>query len=443
MADAATYGRDVGRSRGARVAFVEPGGPADRAGLAAGDVITRVNGRAPRDVIDWRWEADGASVHVEVLSGRTHRSAGMTREPGEGWGLDFTDVLFDGVRTCRNACAFCFMAQLPPGLRPALYVRDDDYRLSFLQGNFVTLTNVDDTDVGRIVEQHLSPLYVSLHAVTPEVRASLVCARDDRTLRVADELLGFGIEVHVQIVLVPGANDGEELQKTLRWLAEREGILSVGVVPLGYTKHQARFSSSYESTAAAEGVLEQLEPWRDAFFKRDGVSWVHAADEFYLSARRPFPPAECYDGFPQYDNGIGLVRVFADRFSELAAAQRMQDPRFAEVGRRPVVVTGTLFAPVLAHLLESHSLGSTCALLPVANDFFGGNVSVAGLLTGSDVVRAIRAHGLGSPYLVPDTMFNADGLTLDGMTVLELEELTGATVEPIASDADGLLSAIL
>lgn len=400
------------------------------------------NGRALRDVIDWRWEADGALVLLEVDSGAEMRSITLERAPGETWGFDFTDVVFDGVRTCRNACAFCFMAQLPRGLRPALYLRDDDYRLSFLQGNFVTLTNVDDQDIDRIVDQHLSPLYVSLHAVNPEIRNSLVCAREDRALGVVDELLATGIELHVQVVLVPGVNDGAELEATLTWLAEREGVVSVGIVPLGYTRHQSLFARSYESPGDAAVVLDQLEPWRCAFRERDGVSWVHAADEFYLNARRELPAAKEYDGFPQYENGIGLVRDFIDGFEALLEG-RDAGPVPPTGSPHSAVITGTLFAPVLQGLLQNARLDSRVGVLPVPNRFFGGNVSVAGLLTGADILETILDDGGSSRYLVPDVVLNDDGLTLDDMTVAQLSERSGALVVTIASDAEGLLSAIL
>jgi len=437
-----TYGSEVGTSGRALIARVDRGGAADRAGFAAGDVVVSANGRFLRDVIDWRWEGDGPLVVLEVDSEGETRSVTLERSPGETWGFDFTDVVFDGVRTCRNACAFCFMAQLPRGLRPALYLRDDDYRLSFLQGNFVTLTNVDSEDIERIVDQHLSPLYVSLHAVSPEIRSSLVCAREDRALEVVDELLSAGIELHAQVVLVPGVNDGAELEATLTWLAEREGVLSVGIVPLGYTRHQSLFAQSYEAPRDAASVLDQLEPWRSAFLERDGISWVHAADEFYLNAGRELPPAGSYDGFPQYENGIGLLRDFTDRFEALLK-EGGTGPTPATGAPHSTVITGSLFAPVLQRLLLDAGLGSAADVLPVPNAFFGGNVSVAGLLTGADIVEAIRSDGRSARYLIPDVVLNDEGLTLDDMTVARLSEQSGAAVVSIASDADGLLSAIL
>ncbi|MFU8890682.1 MAG: DUF512 domain-containing protein [Anaerosomatales bacterium] len=422
---------------------MEPGTPAARVGLSPGLTVLRANGRLLRDVIDWRWESDGASVDLEVSDGEGTHDVRLERNPGEAWGFTFAGVLFDGVRTCRNSCTFCFMTQLPRGLRRALYVRDDDYRLSFLQGNFVTLTNVDPVDVDRIVEQHLSPLYVSLHAVTPGVRAALVCARDDRALEVIDELLSEGVEMHVQIVLVPGVNDGEELQNSLRWLAARDGVRSVGIVPLGFTRYQERFTTSYVDASAARAVLDELEPWQAAFRQRDGISWVHAADEFYLNAGRPVPPSPAYDGFPQYENGIGLLRDFED---ELAGElrDRAAAPAAGPVNDiRSTVVTGTLFAPALRTLLHAQGLDRSVDVLPVENRFFGGNVSVSGLLTGEDVVNALATHEGNARFIIPRIIFNDDGLTLDDVSETGIRASCSAPVDFVDPSARALLSAIL
>lgn len=435
--------REAAPTSGGLVALVESGGPADRAGIVPGTVITHAEGVPLRDVIDWRWHSDGPEVSVQGRNpdGAPFETA-IEREPEEAWGIEFADPLFDPIRTCSNRCAFCFLSQLPKGLRRALYVRDDDFRLSFLQGNFVTLTNLTGSDVDRIIEQHLSPLYVSLHAVSPEVRARLVCANDDRALERFDTLVEAGIDLHVQIVLVPDGNDGEELERTLRWLAVREGVLSVGVVPLGYTSHQQTFTKSFEEPAAAAAVIDELELWREAFRARAGVSWVHAADEFYLNARRPIPPAEQYDGFPQYENGIGLVRSLTDDIGE-----RPQDLHDAVTGLRAAMshatlVTGELMAPVFEALLAQNDADDVVGVLPVANRFFGGNVSVAGLLTATDIVEAIgSATSLGT-FLVPDVIANVDGLTLDNVPVANLAALTGADVRLVSCNADGLLAGL-
>jgi putative radical SAM enzyme (TIGR03279 family) len=419
---------------------VEPGSPGNRAGLRVGDVLLTADGMPLRDILDWQWASDGPSVDVSVRRESSVETLILDRDAGESWGIAFRDAVFDGVRICNNHCVFCFMTQLPKGLRGALYLRDDDYRLSFLQGNFITLTNLTDSDVDRIVEQHLSPLYVSLHTVDPAVRETLIHADEDRALQRFDTLLDAGIDFHVQIVLVPGVNDGRVLDDSLRWLAEREGVLSVGLVPLGFTAHQTRFSASYGDSAVAALLIDQVTAWQEAFRKRDGIGWVYLADELYLSAGWEVPAAETYDGYPQYENGIGLVRSFIDDFtqrrSELGAAA-VALPADLTVG----LVTGELFAPVLeSAIAELPAPGLRVA--PVQNRFFGGNVSVTGLLTSADILLAIAETPEASTFLVPSIVANADGLLLDDVVAAELGARSGKDVRLISCDAGGLLGAL-
>ncbi len=420
---------------------VEQASPADHAGIAAGDRILTVDGQQLSDVVDWHWYSAADEI---VLTRAAGEPVALSRQPGERWGVEFSSAVFDGVRTCENACAFCFMAQLPPGMREALYLRDDDFRLSFLQGNFITLTNLDDADVARIVEQQISPLYVSLHVVDPDVRTRLICAQEDRALERFDELVEGGIDLHVQIVLVPGVDDGEVLERTLTWLAEREGVLSVGIVPLGYTAHQKRFSASYEEQIDAARVIEQVQRWQFAMRERDGTTWVHLADEFYLNARAPFPRTEWYDGFPQYENGIGLVRSFVDEAIELRMELEAAVLALPE-NDSVTLVTGMLAVTTLAGALQAIGAAGRVRLLAVPNRFFGGNVSVTGLLTGSDLVEAIAADSIRerTRYVVPDVVFNADGLTLDDMSAEEIRDAAdGLDVTFVAPNVAGLLGAL-
>jgi putative radical SAM enzyme (TIGR03279 family) len=404
-------------------------GPAWDAGIRAGDRIVAVDGVGVRDVIDWRWLTDAPEVDVTFVRDGTVRVAHLARDYGEPLNVAFASPIFDGIRECENACIFCFVSQLPPGLRPSLYVRDDDVRLSFLAGNFVTLTNVDEEDVERIVTQHLSPLHVSVHAVDPGVRSRLMCpAVEDRALEVLDVLLAAGIEIHAQVVLVPGVNDGAVLDGTLDWLACRPGVRSVGLVPMGYTAHQSRWTRSFD-TEGARLVLEAVAGRQAAMRSSRGVGWVYAADEFYLLAGREFPPAADYDGFPQYENGIGMVRAFADELVRVSSAERV------------TLVTGTLFGPVLRALLAGAG-GEGIDVLEVPNRLFGGNVSVAGLLGGADLCDAIRAHGGARTYLVPDVVVNSDGLLLDGIAAEDLPGRTGADVRLVGSDAGSLVAAL-
>ncbi len=434
-------------ARGGLVAAVERESPAERAGLCPGDVVEAVDGRPLTDVLVWSWAAAEDQVDVRVSSpGSPPRPLELERDRGEAWGLEFEGAIFDGIRTCRNECTFCFLGGLPGGLRPSLYLRDDDYRLSFLFGNFVTLTNLEDADVARIVEMRLTPLHVSVHAADADVRRRLLCPREgDRGLERLDELLAADIEVHAQIVLVPGVNDGPVLDETLGWLAARPGVVSVGIVPASSTRHTPRAGAALDAGAAAE-LLGVLEPWRTRMRSERGVSWVHAADEMWLAVGRPLPPGMDYDGYPQFENGIGLVRSFIDEFGALEASggHGLRPVGTRTDGRHPapVLVTGTLFAPVLEGLVRDSLAEHGIRVLPVRNRYLGGDVSVAGLLTGEDIVRAVRDHGGRGDYFVPEVVFNDDGVTLDDQTVEMLAASTGGVVRAVSADARGLVAAL-
>lgn len=437
-----TYPTEVGPAGpGGRVSSVDQDAPAQRAGLVAGDIILAADGAPLRDVIDWMWLADDDWVALKVRgSDGAERDVVMERAYDETWGLDFAEVVFDGIRECDNACAFCFVAQLPPGMRPSLHVRDDDFRLSFLAGNFVTLTNLDDADVARIIAQRLSPMHVSLHAVDEDVRRSLMCpTTDDRALEFVDTMLAGGIHLHIQIVLVPGANDGPVLDRTLEWLAARDGVESVGVVPVGVTRYQTRVAAGFEDAPASAAVLAQLDTWSERLLGVRGVPWVYAADELYLAAGRDFPSWDDYDGFPQFENGIGMVRAFIDEAGEEL------DGFEALSGDAPVtLVTGTLFAPVLESLAPAmRSTGCDIRVLTVANELLGGNVGVAGLLGGGDISQAIAADARpGAVYLVPAVAINDDGLFLDDLTLADIALQADADVRLVSCDAAGVVSAL-
>ncbi len=428
------YGEEI-PAEGGRIASLCPDGAVAASGIEVGDIVREVDDEPVLDILDWQWLTADDDFTVTIEREGELFEADVYRVPGEPLGLEFEGVVFDGVRQCANACAFCFVAQLPAGLRPALYVRDDDYRLSFLHGNFITLTNLEERDVDRIIRQHLSPLHISLHAVDEDVRARLVCPTvDDTTLDRIDALLSGGIEIHVQIVLVPGVNDGPVLTRTLAWLEARQGVLSVGIVPLGYTAHQQRFQRSF-SAEESTALVRSLEPWQTRARAVRGIGWVYAADEFYLAAGEPLPDADAYDDFPQYENGIGLVRAFIDEFSEAARG-------LSVVPAETVLVTGTLFAPVLTSLLEGAGLDERVRVLPVQNRFFGGNVSVTGLLTGVDIIDSIRADATDARYLVPDIVVNSDGLLLDDVPAGDLAVRTGAQVHLSGPDAAALATAL-
>lgn len=427
------------------ISRVEHGSPADTAGVREGEIVTAVDGKLVSDIIDWQWlGSDGEMVLTLTGEDRPSRQVHLFRQPGTGWGIEFSSAIFDRVRTCQNDCVFCFISQLPAGLRDSLYVRDDDYRLSFLHGNFVTLTNISDFDVERIIGQKLSPLYVSLHSANPAVREKIVRSSCDRALERIEKLLVAGIEMHIQIVLIPGENDGEHLDHTLDWLERLQGVISVGVVPLGYTAHQNRFSRSFEGPLDAARVISQVAPRQHARRARDGVTWVHLADEFYLNASMPLPEASFYDDFPQYENGIGITRAFVDDL-EVSRDVLVESLMRLPEGRSITVVTGEMAASTLAGALQAAGAPSGVRVLGVANRFFGGNVKVTGLLTGRDIAEAIAADdpGVENVYIVPKIIFNADEVTLDGFIANDFESASGKKIVFVSPDPPGLLEGLV
>lgn len=408
---------------GAWIASVEPGSPAYEAGLEPGMRVLQANGHELGDIIDWRWEADGGSVELVVVdsSDGLEYLCELEREPGQDWGIEFTDVLFDGERTCRNACVFCFMEMLPKGVRSTLSLRDDDYRLSFLQGNFVTLTNLSDADVDRIVERRLEPMNVSLHAVTPEVRARLMGRNAARGMEVLERLCEAGIEVHAQVVVCPGENDGAELARTLDWVEAHPTVTSIGLVPLGYTRFSPHFSRSFsDEPERAREVIEQVRPYQERARAALGVTKYQLSDEFYLDARMEVPSAEWYDGYPQFYDGIGMLRSFMDETDELLVARSAElDAIAAQLegcGLSVLAVCGGAAEAVVARLLECSPLSGRARALAVPCAFFGGNVDVTGLICGSDLEEGLPGDLGGTLVMVPDVLVNSDGLLLDDWT---------------------------
>ncbi len=394
-------------------------------------LVTHVNGVELRDMIDWDWEADGPEVDLEGVAypgtdDEFEFECHLERDWGADWGLTFDGAVFDGMRICRNNCLFCFMKMLPRGMRKTLYMRDDDYRLSFLQGNFVTLTNMSDDDVDRVVTHALSPLNVSLHAVSPDVRARLIGKHAQRGLDALEKILAGGIEVHAQIVLCPNENDGEELRKTMDFIEARPLITSLGIVPLGFTRHQDTFTESFNDPARARAVIDIVRPYQLRSRAKTGRTRYQLADEFYLMAQVDPPQAVEYDGYPQYYDGIGMVRSFIDEGEQLvanpedraildAAAQRLRSS-----GESVLLLSGAGSAPIVRRFIDSTPLADLCEVVAIQNRYFGGNVNVTGLLCACDVLDQLDADLSGRVVFLPDIMLNSDRLTLDGVAADDL-----------------------
>jgi len=452
----------------ARVVAVAPGSPASQAGIRPGDELVALNGEAVRDVIRYQLQADEASVDLDVRrDGDAHRVT-IDKSDGEPLGLELSTAVFDQVRTCDNHCPFCFIYQLPKGMRRSLYLKDDDYRLSFLYGNFTTLTRFTEADLERVVTEGLGPLYVSIHATDPELRAQLLRNRRGATsLRWLAALLDAGVEVHGQIVVCPGLNDGPALDDTLLGVLDRyPRLATVAAVPVGVGTHSPEPSLKAHTTADAARVLDQIADWQTRFVDALGRRLVYAADEYYLLAGRAFPDPDAYDGFAQHENGIGMARTFLTEVRRAlagddVAGQRPHAGFFAWVDGAPAtgyraprritikqapartvpvgIVTGEYGARVLAPLvpqLSAHA-GVPVRVIPVSNQFFGGNIAVTGLLTGTDVAAALDTQPATDRYLLPDVVLSRDQF-LDGQTVADLPR----AVEVVATDGASLVAAL-
>ncbi len=416
------------------ITSVVPGSVADEAGLRPGDRLLAIDGVPLRDVIDVQIltaEPEFTFI-VERRGRRLERYA--ERRYGQPLGLNFADLLFDGaIRRCRNNCEFCFVTQMPPGMRSTLYVKDDDYRLSFLHGNYVTLTNLAPEDWERIEEQYLSPLYVSIHATEPGVRVGLMAnPAASPILEQLERLVDAGVEIHTQAVLVPGRNDGPHLDRTVADLAElHPGVVDLSVVPVGLTRHHAAGLRPYTDAEAA-AVLEQLRGWQERLREELGVAFVYPSDEWYLRAGKPVPPLRAYDGLlpALIENGVGMVRRFTDAREALFAA-------LAPLGGPQSWITGTLFAPLLGELARdfTKATGVQVEVIPIANRAFGETVTVAGLLTVGDVLAALEERSPGEVIVMPEEIFRGpERQALDEGSVAAVARATGRRVVVVAQE---------
>ena len=426
-------------SSGALISAIQPGSKAEAMGLAVGDAILRINGEKAQDLIDLSFALaeERLEFEVEKANGEVVRLR-IRKKVDEALGFEFESAVFDRVRTCANKCIFCFVDQMPAGLRDTLYVKDDDYRLSFLYGNFVTLTNLTEADFQRIRRLHLSPLYVSVHTTDGPLRERLLGT--PRAAKIIEQLQRFadaGIEMHTQVVLCPDHNDGEYLTRTIRELAAlRPEILSLAIVPVGLT----RFRTSCQplrtfSAIEAAKIVAEVADWQQQFRAESENSFVYLSDEFYLKAGLPLPADNVYDDYPQLENGIGLVRSFITDWQLTGGCSDLV-VEHASVDSPVVVVAGTAFAPILSEMLLPVS--AAVQVEAVVNRFFGPAVNVSGLLTGNDIAAHVRslAKPLQRLIIPATTLRKGTTVFLDGMTLDELERILAVPVQAV----DGALA---
>ena len=424
---------------------VEPGSPAAQKGIRPGDTLEAINKNPIRDVLDYRFYM--TSPRLDLFLRREGKSLLLRIRKGEydDLGLEFETYLMDRQHTCRNKCLFCFVDQLPGGLRDSLYVKDDDSRMSFLFGSYVTLTNLTEEDIRRIIKMRLSPINISVHTTDPDLRVKMLKnPRAADSLRFIPMLVEGGIRVNAQLVLCPGINDGPALEKSLRDLAQyRPGLGSIALVPVGLTGHrEGLYPLRPYTREEAREVLAVAGRFQEEMLRKHGSRVAYPADEFFLLAGEPIPEADYYEDFEQLEDGVGLWALLRQEFLDALAREA---PR--PLSRRVSIATGVAAAPLLsqlAALAEEAYPGLSVTVHAIPNRLFGGAVNVAGLLCGGDIARGLAGQKLGEELLLPSVMLRHEkDKFLDDTTVPWLEGQVGVPIRVVDNDGAGLLDAII
>lgn len=425
---------------------VEKGSPAYKAGIRDGDTLVSIDGNEIVDVLDYRFYQDNERLTVEYIdsAGKT-KTAKIKKDEYEELGLDFETYLMDNKHSCRNKCVFCFIDQLPKGLRESLYFKDDDSRLSFLFGNYITLTNITEHEVERIIKMHISPINISVHTTNPELRVKMMANKNaGRALEIIDRFNNAGIKLNCQLVLCPGYNDGEELERTLKDLSELENAECIAAVPVGLTAYReglAKIDPFNKRTAG--DVLRIIDKYGDICLKKYGQRRIYGADEFYLLAEREIPEADYYGDFLQLENGVGLWSLL--RSEALEALDSLEEiPK----SKRSISLASGEAAYPLIKMIADKCKEKNPSLNPrvfaIKNNFFGGKINVSGLVTATDIEEQLKGEDLGEELLIPSVMLRAEGdMFLDSVTVDELSERLGIKITPVNNDGYELVDAIL
>jgi putative radical SAM enzyme (TIGR03279 family) len=434
-------------SDGVVVAAVRPRSDAERGGLRAGDHVLAIDGAALRDAIDFQFHAGEGRLRLEVVRDGHRKTLELIRRGGD-LGVELEAPRPAEIATCANKCVFCFIHQLPRGMRKSLYVKDDDFRLSFLHGNYITLTDLEEAELERIETQRLSPLYISVHATDPDLRHRLLGepARRREVLPLMARLGRAGIRMHAQIVLVPEWNDGVHLERSVRELAAlHPAVATTAVVPVGLTRHRERLPRLRTLTGdEACATLEAIHGWQQALHPALGTRFVFAADELYLQAGHALPPAAAYEGFPLAEDGVGLVRRFEDAWPRALRRLPAREPRPGAPGAvTATVVTGTLYGPRLARLCaELAPRGLDVRVAAIRNAWFGEGIQIAGLLTARDIQAQLAGRERGRAVLVPAVALrDGAGTFLDDVTPQALGDALGTPVRVVEPTPAALVAA--
>lgn len=426
---------------------VAHGTPAEKAGLCPGMLIVSIDGHEINDGLDYEFHSSGAKLALVVKEPFSEETKELIvqKQEYEPLGCEFTSYLIDKQHRCKNNCVFCFVDQLPQGMREPLYFKDDDERLSFLFGNYITLTNLKPKEVDRIIDMRISPVNISVHTVNPELRAKMMGNRfAGDVLEYIPKLAKGGIQLNTQLVLCPGMNDGEELRRSIEWLAGfYPQIQSIAAVPVGLTKFRKKLAKlrTFTAAEAAEQLSIMLE-YGDRFKEEYGIRIVYPSDEWFLLAGQPIPQEEFYDGYMQLENGVGMWRLLEDEFTA-ALEDEDEMPERAEAD----LVVGMLSAPLLqklAAMLEEKFPTISLTVHPIVNDFFGHGITVTGLLTGQDIIAQLKGKMKSNRLLLPAVLLRAEGdILLDDMTPEEIGEALDVAVEIVPGGGENLLDAAL
>ena len=439
--------------KGHQIRAVEAGSIAQEMGIEAGDSLLAINGEEVEDIFDYQYLIQ--DEYIEVLIRKPSQEEWLLeidKEYEEDLGLIFENGLMDDYRSCCNKCIFCFIDQMPPGMRETLYFKDDDSRLSFLQGNYVTLTNLSDRDVERIIRYHLSPINISFQTTNPQLRCRMLNNRfAGEALKKADRFFEAGIEMNGQIVLCKGINDGEELEKSLRDLSRYLPYLrSVSVVPVGLSRYREGLYPLQPFTKEdAKKVLEQIHRWQKELFDRYGLHFVHASDEWYILAGQELPDEDNYDGYLQLENGVGMLRLLMEEFRD--SLRQLEEngamARWQKKKREVSAVTGRISAPYIRRMadrLEEKFPGLTVHLYPIRNDFFGEQITVTGLLTGQDIIAQLKGKELGEELLLPvNVLRSGENVLLDDVTTQDISKALQVPVNIVKSSGYDFTETIL
>lgn len=424
---------------------VLPGSIAQEMELEPGDELISINGQVIEDVFDYHYliQDDYLKVIIKKPDGEEWELE-IEKDYQEDLGVEFVSSLMDDYRSCRNHCIFCFIDQMPPGMRETLYFKDDDSRLSFLQGNYVTLTNMSDHDIDRIIRYHLAPINISFHTTNPELRCKMLKNRfaGDIFPKV-QRLYEAGIEMNGQIVLCKGVNDGDELERTIKDLGSYiPHLQSVSIVPVGLSKYRENLYplEPFEKEDARK-VLEMVHRWQDVFYEKYGVHFIHCSDEWYLMAELPLPEEDRYDGYLQLENGVGMLRLLKNEVQEEMSGREGDDRK-----RRISLATGLLAADQMREkisMITEKYPGIQVNVFPIKNKFFGESITVSGLITGQDLKAQLKDQDLGERLLLPCNMLRAgENVFLDDVTVEELEQALDVQIQVVDQDGASLVRAV-